>query len=69
MIAYLAVSMTFRDYSIQNADEDKWWGLAEYYQEQYDSMILKAKLDVDTDDSGSISEDEDARTGQVFMGR
>ena len=69
MIAYLAVSMTFRDYSIQNADEDNWWGLAEYYMEQYEKMMLQAKLDVDSDDDGSISEDEDAQTGQVFMHR
>ena len=69
MIAYLDVSMTFRDYSIQNAEEDKWWGLAEYYMEQYEKMILTAKLDVDSDDSGTISEDEDARTGQVFLNR
>jgi hypothetical protein len=32
-------------------------------------MLASAKLDVDSNDSGTISDDEDGQTGQVFYGR
>lgn len=68
MIALLCISYVFRDYSIAVA-ENAWFELHLHYMEQYQSAMNQARLDVDLDDSGEISEDEERQTTQSFMVR
>lgn len=71
MLCYLASSMVFRDYAIATSDGggSQWWDLANEYESRYDERLKIAKLDVDLDEDGSISEDEEKVTAQTFMVR
>jgi hypothetical protein len=69
MISLKTVRDVFRDYAIQMGADSQWWVVSEEYEKDYQDMLLTAKLDEDLDDSGSISDDETGRTGQVFLRR
>jgi hypothetical protein len=69
MIALKTVSRVFRDYAIKMGDDSEWKAVGLVYEDEYEDMLLTAKLDEDLDDSGTISDDETGRTGQVFLRR
>jgi len=69
MIAIYVVYMVFRDYAINMGGESQWFVVANEFLVDYEKLMLHGKLDIDYDDSGAITEDEDAETGQTFMRR
>lgn len=69
MIALKSIAMVFKDYAINMGADSQWWTDAEQFQDDYWKLLTHAKLDIDSDDSGSITIDEDGETGQIFMGR
>jgi hypothetical protein len=42
---------------------DRWHTLHSYHEKQYQMLISSPKLDYDTDEDGSVSEDEEATSG------
>lgn len=66
MLSNLTISLIFRDFAIANEDS-QWMDLANYFRAEYDDRLKIAKLDVDLDDSGGISEAEERKSGQSFM--
>jgi len=69
MIGLLAVAYAFEDYALQGAAGSQWWDLYLAYRADYDELLKTAKLDVDADDSGSISSGEENVTGQRFLSK
>lgn len=68
MIALLCIAYVFRDYSIKVTDSS-WFDLYVFYEEKYQGAMKQAKLDVDQDENGSISEGEEMATSQSFLVR
>lgn len=66
MLAYLTVSLVFRDYAIKQG-QSTWWDLANEYEARYDKRLKGAKLDVDSNDDQTISDWEESQTNQVFL--
>jgi hypothetical protein len=69
MIAVHVVYSIFRDYAIRMNADSEWFAVANEYLTDYDQLLKDAKLDVDSDNSGTIDDSETGQTGQVFMGR
>ena len=68
-ICHMTASMIFRDYAIKTELEESWTMLADYHEEKANERLLKSKLDIDTDESGTIEEGEEGQLGQTFMVR
>ena len=68
MIAMLAIAYVFRDYSIAVSDS-QWFDLYLFYRDEYKTALAQAKLDVDSNDDGTISEGEEQQTTQSFTVR
>ena len=68
-IGHLTAAMIFRDYSVKYDEEDSWSLLADYHEEKANDRLLKSKLDIDTNESGSIDLTEEGQSGQTFMVR
>jgi len=68
-INLMTVALVFRDYAVDATDAGKWWELARAYATDAEEVILSAKLDIDSDESGTIDEGEEGYTGQVFLRR
>ncbi len=66
MLCLLTISKVFRDYAIGKEDS-QWWDLANDYEIRYDERLKITQLDIDLDESGAISEDEEQTSGQKFM--
>lgn len=66
MLGNLIVSMVFRDYAAKQG-EASWWDLANEYEARYDAMLNRAKLDVDMNEDGLISDGEMAARHQPFF--
>ena len=64
-IAHMAVALVFKDWSIKKT-EGVWWDLYVSYRADAEDGLRDALLDVDRDNSGSISEDETASRSQPF---
>jgi hypothetical protein len=60
------LALILEAYGIKNTD-GQWMDLANYYRSEYDELLSVARLDIDIDDSGTISEDEERRSGQTFL--
>jgi hypothetical protein len=69
MISLLAIAYVFEDYFLRTAGDTYWYDVYLHYFKVYNDLLKKAKLDVDVDDSGTITEDEEGRSGQSFMVR
>jgi hypothetical protein len=71
LLCYLTVSKVFRDYAIATAEEtdSRWWDLSNEYESRYEDRLKIARLDIDVDEDGSISEGEEQTSGQKFMVR
>ena len=68
-IAHMTASMVFRDYAIRQDLEESWTMLADYHETKATDRLLKSKLDIDIDESGTIDESEEGRLGQSFLVR
>ncbi len=68
-ISHMTASMVFRDYAIRQDLEENWTMLADYHEQKASDRLLKSKLDVDTDESGTIDPSEEGQLGQSFMVR
>jgi hypothetical protein len=66
MITLVAISFAFKDLSIR-VEDSNFWDLYINYREDYDRALNQAKLDIDWNESGGITEDEDGQTTQVFF--
>lgn len=66
LLSNLTISMIFRDFAISENDS-QWMDLSTFYRAEYDDTLKVAKLDVDADDSGGITADEEGRISQTFM--
>jgi hypothetical protein len=70
LIGTLTISLVFQDFAIARAAEDsQWMDLSVMYRADYDDALKIAKLDVDINDDGTITEDEEGRSGQTFFVR
>jgi len=68
-IIHLTASAIFRDYSIKNDIEENWSMLADYHDSMAKTRLIDSVLDIDTDDSGAIDDDEEGVIGQSFLRR
>ncbi len=68
-ISHMTASMVFRDYAIRQDLEENWTMLADYHETKANDRLLKSKLDIDTDESGTIDTGEEGQLGQSFMVR
>ncbi len=69
MLSNLSVALIFRDYSL-NMQEDgdgRWFHTHLFYLTQYEDAIKIAQLDIDLDESGAITEDEERTSSQKFF--
>lgn len=48
---------------------DRWHVLHSYHEKQYQMLIASPKLDYDTDEDGTVSEDEEATSGSTELVR
>lgn len=69
MISLKAIAMVFRDYAINMGADSQWFQVSAEYGGDYMELLNTAKLDIDADDSGTITVEEDAETGQRFLKR
>ncbi len=68
-ISHMAAALIFWDYSVRQELEESWTSLASYHEQKAMDRLLKSTLDIDRDDSGTISTDEEGDSGQVFLVR
>ena len=69
VIRLLTIAYIFKDYSIKVPADGLWWALFEDFEKRAFDMLMDAKLDVDRDESGAITEGEESELGQVFLTR
>ncbi|OQY16382.1 MAG: hypothetical protein B6I36_10325 [Desulfobacteraceae bacterium 4572_35.1] len=65
-IILYTIAIIFRDYSITVGD-GAWWELYLSYRADAENTLKDARLDVDRDESGDISNSEAETLGQSFM--
>ena len=68
MIILLTIAFIYQAWA-QKTQDAQWWDLYTAYRTEYDNALSFAKLDVDKNESGEITADEEATTGQVFFTR
>lgn len=69
VIILRTVADVFKDYAINRSAEGVWNSMYIAYRADYDLAIEQMKLSVDRDETGTITEDEDNTTTQVFQRR
>ena len=68
-ISHMTASMVFRDYAIRQELDENWTMLAEYHETKASDRLLKSTLDIDTNESGTIDDNEEGQLGQSFLVR
>ena len=68
-ISNMTAAYVFKDYAVTAGDGSRWWELYLAYRADADALIKNAKLDVDRDESGDITDDETGELGQTFTSR
>ena len=67
VVSFMALLMIFRDFRSETGD--RWDLLIDDYQKMYDKAIQSPVLDYDTDESGTIDEDEEDTEGEQELVR
>lgn len=67
-IGHMVVALVFKDWSIKRT-EGMWWDLYVSYRADAEDSLRNARLDIDRDESGAITEDETAKRSQPFVRR
>ena len=68
-ITLLTIALVFEAYSIKAQDDSQWWNLYQAFRADSESLMDTMKLDIDVDESGGVTEDEEKETGQRFFSR
>ena len=55
--------------NVNQSNDSFFWDLYRKYRSEAETLLDVAKLDIDADKSGSISDDEERTTAQVFFSR
>jgi hypothetical protein len=71
ILCNLTIALVFRDFMIAASDdvESRWFNLYTFYRSEYDNALKISQLDVDIDESGTITEDEERTSGQKFFSK
>jgi len=69
VLRLLTIAYIFKDYSIKVPADGLWWALFEDFETRALDLLQNARLDVDRDESGEISSDEESEDGQIFLRR
>ena len=62
------VSIIYKD-NAQESQDSIWWDMYKEYRAEAEILLDNAKLDVDSNDDGEISDGEENATRQKFFGR
>lgn len=66
MIIMKTISEVFKDFATA-VEDSRWWDLHIAYRQDYEESIRQAKLDIDRDESGEITDDEENQDTQNFF--
>lgn len=64
--SHMVVALVFKDWSVKKQD-GQWWELYVSYRADAEDELRSALLDLDKDQSGTISDGETAKRSQPFM--
>jgi hypothetical protein len=67
MIMLCTSMLVFQNYANTRGDDSEWWKFYESYKEEYTTLLMSARLDIDLDEDGDV--DEEGRLGQSFFSK
>ena len=72
-ISLMTIAAVYKDNAqranVQQSNDSFFWGLYSEFRSEAETLLDVAKLDIDTDESGTITEGEERTTSQVFFSR
>lgn len=68
IIRLMTIAIIYKD-NAQGVSDSPWWEMYEAYKVEATQLMDSAKFDIDANEDGEISEDEETQTTQTFFQR